>query len=88
MLRITTRKSPDSEVTLVLEGSIVSIWVDLLHMECRHAWDEGAAELRLDFGGVTYVDRHGAELVQRLQRQGVEVLNCSELIRCIVAVEN
>lgn len=79
MLRITRKLTDRERFTLALEGRIASDWVQVLEDECgRVMADE--SEICLDFSGVTYVDARGTELLRRLVRQGVQIINCPAMI--------
>lgn len=83
MLRITLADQEASRTTLRVEGEVVSDAVAVLLREClKHL--ETTPQLRLDFSGVTLIDRLGAETLKRLQDHNVTLINCSPLIDEII----
>ena len=79
MLRITNKSGGNSDVTLGLEGRIVTDWATVLEQECSELLAKGCL-VRLDFSGVTYVDSLGVERLQNLHGKGVRFVNCPNLI--------
>ena len=79
MLRITKKNSDSSDITLGLEGRIVTDWATVLEQECSELLAEGC-RVWLDFSGVTYVDSHGAERLQNLHEKGVRFVNYPDLL--------
>jgi anti-anti-sigma regulatory factor len=73
-LRITRRRGSRSRATLKLEGRVVAEWAALLERECSRLL-RSRAEVSLDLGTVTFVDRAGVQALERLSRKGV-VIRC------------
>lgn len=73
MLKITSEKNPDS-VRLRLEGSLTGPWVG----ELEHAWrvirQTGAVPVVVDLTHVTFVGEDGKLQLQRLWREGAQLL--------------
>ncbi len=80
MLRITRKAQDSSRLTLIPEGRIASDWVSVLEHECLKAMQE-AEVVGLDFSAVTYLDRRGVELLRRLQKDGIQVIHASSVIK-------
>ena len=80
MLRLTEVDERDAGLTLLVEGHIVASSVDVLERECVAA-TQRAASVRLDLGGVMYVDTEGAALLSRLSSRWCAIVNCPPLIR-------
>jgi hypothetical protein len=78
MLRLTPTSDPTA-VTLKAEGRIVAEWGDLLERECVARVARGE-RVRLDLGGVTYVDGVGVDVLRRLAPARIEIVNCRPLI--------
>ncbi|HEY3963527.1 MAG TPA: hypothetical protein VGM05_03155, partial [Planctomycetaceae bacterium] len=78
MLRITNLRPSASDRTIKLEGKLLRPWLD----EVLGLFVGGAAESlpRLDLSGLTYVDRSGAEMLQQLLQQGVQIESCSPFV--------
>ncbi len=79
MLRITKVAETPSQVTLKLEGRIVSDWVAVLERECLRFLQEKQKVL-LDFSGVTFIDGRGVEMLKRITSENLKILNCSPLL--------
>ena len=86
MLRITTTEKKPSRVVLKLEGRVTSDWVDVLDREIRGHMADGT-KVRLDFCGVTFVDKRGAKVLRDLLNGGVATDNCSGLIDMLLGEE-
>ena len=78
MLRISRVKENQSRITLKVEGRLVSDWVTLLEKECAEISVLGNP-LSLDLGDVSFVDRTGERLLQRLFKT-YPVSRCSSFI--------
>jgi hypothetical protein len=72
MLRITREDEARSRARLRLEGSITGEWAWLLQSECSRLL-EAHCVVSLDLADVSYVDRSGIEVLERLSRVGVEI---------------
>lgn len=68
-----------SKTTLRVEGRIVGPWVRELREACDRVLQAGSS-LTVDLGGVTFVDRQGAALCQRLRARGVALVNGSTFV--------
>ena len=78
MLRIW----PDDGIigrVLVLQGRLVTGWVEVLERECAEAGRSGQ-RVALDLSAVTYVSRAGLAALVRLCRRDVGILACPPLI--------
>jgi anti-anti-sigma regulatory factor len=85
MLRIEEVGEDVATVTLRLEGRVVTQWVAALEEECQRVL-RTPKRLILDFAGVTFIDRDGVTLLEKMNGGPVQVVNCSpflrELLRC------
>jgi hypothetical protein len=72
MLRITREDESRRRVTLRLEGNITGEWAGLLERECVSLLGSRSV-VSLDLAGVSYVDRGGVLVLERLCRAGVEI---------------
>jgi hypothetical protein len=72
MLRITREDESRSRATLRLEGTIAGEWTWLLERECSVLLATHSV-VSLDLADVSYVDRGGIEILDRLSRVGVEI---------------
>jgi len=86
MLRITRHDRSSSRVTLRLEGWLVAAWTAVLEHECSDLRASGLG-VDIDLSGVGVVDRAGLTLLERLQRQGVEISGGSDIIASILENE-
>jgi len=73
VLRITQNEGSDSGSILRLEGRVVAEVAAVLETECFELL-KNLDEVCLDMGGVSFVDRAGVEVLQRLSLAGVEIL--------------
>jgi anti-anti-sigma regulatory factor len=80
MLRLTEVIHHDRGVTLRVEGNIVAESTELLERECLAAMQRSTS-VRLDLGGVMYVDSRGAELLSALPLRNCALVNCPPLLR-------
>jgi anti-anti-sigma regulatory factor len=71
-------------MALCVEGQITGEWAHLLERECRALLATDGV-VRLDLGAVTYVDRTGVNVLTRLARNSVELVNCLPLIEELLA---
>ena len=79
MLRIMEGNATNDSMTLRLDGSLISHWVEVLRSSCEQAFTH-RDELILDLAGVSFADREGVELLQQLQPR-VTFINCSPFLR-------
>jgi anti-anti-sigma regulatory factor len=73
VLRITQNEGSDSGAVLRLEGRVVAEVAAVLEQECSELL-RSLDEVSLDLVGVSFVDRAGVEVLQRLSRAGAEIL--------------
>ena len=85
MLRITKVADSPSQITLKLEGKIVSDWVALLECECLTAL-QGQRRVLLDFAAVTFMSSHGVWMLKRLASEDLLLVNCSAFIEDLLQV--
>ena len=85
MLRIT-RVENGGSVTLVLEGSLLGLWVQELLDACTPP--PGLTRpTHLDLAGVTFVDAAGSRLLRNLITQGIEIAACSRFVAELLKLE-
>ena len=83
MLRITKVAENQAQVTLQVEGQIVSLWVAELERETKRLL-EGNRKVVLDFAEVSFIGPQGAEMLKNLSIEDVEIINCSDLIKALL----
>lgn len=83
MLRITRVAESPSQVTLKLEGRIVSAWVALLEGECLAGLCERGRVI-LDVAEVTFIDRRGLEMLRRIMSSQLQIINASALVEALL----
>ena len=86
MLRIEPDQVDDHRVNLMLQGSIVAAWADLLERECLERIRSGFRVV-LDLQGVVFIGRSGLEVLGRLGRAGVRIVGCSALFAAMLEQE-
>ena len=79
MLRITKVAENQTQVTLRVEGRIVSHWVAELERETERLL-KGNRKVVLDFAEVSFIGPRGTGMLKRLSLEHVEIINCSALI--------
>lgn len=86
MLRITRTDRDAQGVVLRLEGRVVGRWVELLRETCESHQRKADTPLFLDLSAVEFVCKEGADLLRRLQKEGVECLYWSPFLRELIAL--
>ena len=76
MLKITQARSANRSVTLRFEGRLVGPWIGEACKTCEKILAEGCA-LKLNLGGVDFVDRDGVAFLNKLISRGVKLSACS-----------
>jgi len=85
MLKIERRHGNDGGLLLELAGELRGPWVDELARVARDALDAPTA-VRLDLAEVSFVDRHGVALLNRLVDGDVALVNCSSFVTELLKV--
>ena len=80
MLKISREPDEDDLVTLRLEGEITGPWVDETNRACERVLARGE-HIRMDLRDVTFVDRAGVELLQRLKKGRAVLNHCSPFLK-------
>jgi hypothetical protein len=80
MLKITQENSADESVTLRLEGQVIGPWVAALRESCERITAR-KRRLKVQLGGVDFVDRDGVDLLRLLAGRGTELVDGSPFIR-------
>jgi hypothetical protein len=84
MMRIRQVADSRTETTLLVEGRIVSEWVDVLERECRQLRLEPRRQLRLDLTAVTFIDPPGVSALRRLVADGVAIVRVPDFIDALL----
>ena len=79
MIRLTIIDEGPSTVTIKIEGRIDAEGVTVLEEEVRKHLDHQRS-INLDCTSVTFVDEVGKDVLQRLARDNLQILNCSDFI--------
>jgi anti-anti-sigma regulatory factor len=87
MLRIRQVADSGTEITLLVEGRIVSEWVGVLERECRQLRLEPRRRLGLDLTAVTFIDKSGVSALRRLVADGVAIVHVPEFIDALLGDE-
>ena len=85
MVRITTLADEGQNIRLKVEGRIVGSWVSELDQACRSLPVQKMMVL-LDFSNVSFIDRHGVEVVKRILSERFEILGASRLVQALLEV--
>jgi anti-anti-sigma regulatory factor len=86
LLRIQRYDVNADTVTLVLQGSIVAEWADLLERECAELV-RSKSRVVLDLSDVVFIGRYGVEALGRLVRAGARVIGCPPVIAAMLEQE-
>jgi len=79
MLRIELLDQKNGTTTLELAGRVVGPWVDELSRSRERILAIGGT-LSVDLGQVSFVDRDGAQFLQRLRARDVALVSCSPFV--------
>jgi ABC-type transporter Mla MlaB component len=84
MLKIARIDGRETQCLLRLEGRLVGPWVDELERACVEALAK-ASSVGLDLADVSFIDRAGVALLQRLGERGVALRNCSGFVSVLLS---
>ena len=84
MLRIRQVVDSGTETTLLVEGRIVSEWVELLERECGQLRLDPRRRLGLDLTAVTFIDALGVSALRRLVADGVAIVHAPDFIDALL----
>ncbi len=87
MLRITKERVSPSEVTLKLEGKVISEWVRLLEREIRGLLEKGKI-VNVDCSGVKYIDDHAVQLLKTSCDGKVRIVNATALVHDLMEIRD
>jgi ABC-type transporter Mla MlaB component len=82
MLRITRQSGTDNE-TLLLEGKLLSQWLQ----ELQHALEQAAASrvaIRLDLSGLSFIDVPAADFLRQCRKDGVSLAGASPFVNALL----
>jgi hypothetical protein len=80
VLRISEELRWERETRLRLEGNLVDQWIEVVQSSCLQVLERGG-ELQLDLAGIGFADLEGVDLLRRLDRRGVQMINCPAFLR-------
>jgi hypothetical protein len=83
MLRITKVFEEPSQVTLKVEGSIVSEWVSLLETEIRSLLREGQT-VKLDCSGIVFASDQAIKTLNQIASEELRFIDCSLLMNALL----
>ena len=87
MLRLSGTNEEEGQLTILVEGRIISPWLEVLEAECRRELATGFA-ITLDLVGVTYVGPAGVTLLRQLTGEGVRLANASGVVAEMLATSD
>ncbi|MFQ5797828.1 MAG: STAS domain-containing protein [Bacteroidota bacterium] len=79
MIRITRVDESPLQVTLKVEGQIVSDSIPVLKHECLASKQRNQGVV-LDFSDVTCIDSLGVKMLKKIRSENLQIVNCSNLI--------
>lgn len=80
MLRITLTYQDKEAVTLRLDGKFVGACVSTLKKECLTYQDKKNKTVILDFSGVSYIDSNGVRILESINDEKLQIVNCPMFI--------
>ena len=86
MVRITETDVTVDGTKLRLDGKLGGPWVREMRLVCDPILAKGQ-QIQIDCSGVSSLDSDGIALLQRLQGEGVTLVNCSLFIKLRLAKE-
>jgi hypothetical protein len=79
MLKISESHSSIEEVTLLLEGRILSVGIEQLRDSCEEVLAQ-APRVTIDLRGVSFVCHKGVTTLHYFEGRGVTLINCSGFV--------
>lgn len=79
MLRLVKTGDVGEDVEILVEGRVVSPWLELLEAECRRELGN-ERQVTLDLSGLAYVGPNGIRLIRDLTCDGVKLIHVPGLI--------
>lgn len=83
MLRITTLADDGQNVRLKVEGRIVANWVTEIKNVCTSLLAQKKI-IFLDFSNVSFIDRQGVKVLQKVLSGRVEIFGASRLVQALL----
>ncbi len=80
VLRTINHPNRAAAVTLKVKGSIVSDWVLFLEIQLRSLLQRARGVL-VDLSEVKEVDARGVEMLKRMTRQQLRLINCPSIVQ-------
>ncbi len=83
MIRITTMADDGQNVRLKVEGRIVENWITEIKKVCTSLLAQKKM-IFLDFSHVSFIDRQGVKVLQRVLSDRVEIIGASRLVQALL----
>jgi hypothetical protein len=83
VLRITETNRTNDTVTLKLEGRVAEEVTAEIGSACDAVLASGQG-LKLDLSELVFIDRRALPLFQKLEKSGIEFINCSPFISALL----
>ena len=87
MIRITTMADDGQNVRLKVEGRIVENWITEIKKVCTSLLAQKKM-IFLDFSHVSFIDRQGVKVLQRVLSDRVEIIGASRLVHAMGRAQN
>ena len=87
MIRITTMADDGQNVRLKVEGRIVENWITEIKKVCTSLLAQKKM-IFLDFSHVSFIDRQGVKVLQRVLSDRVEIIGASRLVHPMGRAQN
>jgi anti-anti-sigma regulatory factor len=82
VLRIQRDEVDAQTVILTPHGPIAAQWANLLERECQH-WSRSGFRVVLQISEVVFIGRYGLEVLGRLRRAGVRIMDRSPMFSSV-----
>jgi ABC-type transporter Mla MlaB component len=79
MLRISTIETTGEKVKIQIDGQLSAEWVKLLRKMCETHLEKGL-QVSIDLRNVSFADRDGIAILQKLSNYNVEFFNASPFL--------
>lgn len=84
MLRITPAERDNSAVVLRLDGKVTGTCVAALEEQCMIYKNRDGMTVVLDFSGVSYIDAEGVRMLESINDDRLEIVNCPLFIETLL----
>ncbi len=84
MLRITEMFEDVKTITLKLDGKLVGTCISHLEEQCLNYKAKKNKTVLLDFSGVSYIETDGVRMLESIQDEKFQIVNCPLFIEALL----